>query len=47
MKNREFAFGDLNVMGMWLTQDYIQKIGDLQDWIKEILGNGFYKLKVR
>jgi len=35
-------------MGMWLAQDYIfKKNEDLQYWIKEILDNDFYKLKIR
>lgn len=40
MKIREFTVGDLNIMGVWLAQDYIQKFwGDPQDWIKEISEN--------
>ncbi len=40
MKIREFTLEDLNVMRVWLGQDYIQKfLGDPQDWIKEIYEN--------
>lgn len=40
MKIREFTLEDLNIMGAWLAQDYIQKFwGDPQDWIKEISEN--------
>jgi putative acetyltransferase len=40
MKIREFTLEDLNIMGKWLEQDYIQKFwGDPQDWIKEISEN--------
>lgn len=37
MKIREFTPADLNIMRVWLEQDYIRKFwGDPQDWIKEI-----------
>lgn len=40
MKIREFTPADLNIMGVWLAQDYIRKFwGDPQDWIKEISEN--------
>jgi putative acetyltransferase len=40
MKIREFKPEDLNIMKLWLAQDYIQKFwGDPQDWIKEISEN--------
>lgn len=40
MKIREFKLEDLNIMEVWLAQDYIQKFwGDPQDWIKEISEN--------
>lgn len=40
MKIREFTTADLNIMGVWLAQDYIRKFwGDPQDWIKEISEN--------
>ncbi len=40
MKIREFTYEDLNIMGVWLAQDYIQKFwGDPQEWIKEISEN--------
>ncbi len=40
MKIREFKLEDLNLMEMWLAQDYIQKFfGNPQDWIKEIAKN--------
>jgi putative acetyltransferase len=40
MRIREFTLEDLNIMGVWLAQDYIQKFwGDPQDWIKEISEN--------
>ena len=40
MKIREFTLEDLNMMGVWLAQDYIQKFwGDPKDWINEISEN--------
>lgn len=40
MKIREFTLEDLNIMGVWLAQDYIQKFwGEPQIWIKEISEN--------
>lgn len=40
MKIREFKLEDLNIMRVWLEQDYIQKFwGDPQDWINEISDN--------
>lgn len=40
MKIREFKLEDLNILRVWLEQDYIQKFwGDPQDWIKEISEN--------
>lgn len=40
MKIREFTLEDLNIMGVWLAQDYIKKFwGDPKDWIKEISEN--------
>jgi putative acetyltransferase len=40
MKIREFKREDLNIMRVWLGQDYIQKyFGAPQDWIKEISDN--------
>lgn len=40
MKIREFTPADLNIMGMWLAQDYIQKFwGNPHDWINEISEN--------
>ncbi len=40
MKIREFKPEDLNIMRVWLEQDYIQKFwGNPQDWIKEISEN--------
>ncbi len=40
MKIRDFKLEDLNIMGVWLAQDYIRKFwGDPQDWIKEISEN--------
>ena len=40
MKIREFKLEDLNILRVWLEQDYIQKFwGDPQDWINEISEN--------
>lgn len=40
MKMREFTLKDIDMMRMWLEQDYIQKFwGDPQDWINEITEN--------
>jgi putative acetyltransferase len=40
MKIREFKLEDLNILRVWLEQDYIQKFwGDPQDCIKEISEN--------
>jgi putative acetyltransferase len=40
MKIREFRLEDIDIMRMWLEQDYIRKFwGNPQDWINEILGN--------
>lgn len=40
MKIREFTIEDLNMIEVWLAQDYIQKFwGDPRDWIKEISEN--------
>jgi RimJ/RimL family protein N-acetyltransferase/N-acetylglutamate synthase-like GNAT family acetyltransferase len=40
MKIRGFTFNDIDIMRMWLEQDYIQNFwGDPQDWINEITEN--------
>lgn len=40
MKIRKFKYEDLNIMRVWLAQDYIQKYwGDPRDWTKEITEN--------
>lgn len=40
MKIRKFKLDDLNILRVWLEQDYVRKFwGDPQDWINEISEN--------